>query len=221
MTLPCIIVQTASAGPREIPVKWAGDWLAVHRPVRKKGLSSTACLWSITLKPLGLCASEVSAPLRSVLRLAKLWDSSAADWGFVEINKKAHCWKWKKRFKDDVCRVESGRDPLGPRELSPIERLDSAGTVAEVKAAVAAAMGSPELSAAEQAEPFPVSDVLPADRVKSQDGWLSVRWRGQWWPVPSTGEIETMISDSACDTPDGRQVEPDHPESWLSILALC
>jgi hypothetical protein len=28
------------------------------------------------------------------------------------------------------------------------------------------------------------------------------------------------VMDSCCETPDGRTVEPDHPESWLSILNL-
>jgi len=32
--------------------------------------------------------------------------------------------------------------------------------------------------------------------------------------------VEFWTFDSVCETPDGRTVEPDHPESWLSILRL-
>jgi hypothetical protein len=45
-------------------------------------------------------------------------------------------------------------------------------------------------------------------------------WRGQWWPLPTDTELELWVLDSVCETPDGRTVEADHPESWLSLLNL-
>jgi len=45
-------------------------------------------------------------------------------------------------------------------------------------------------------------------------------WRGKWWQLPTDTELELWVMDSCCETPDGRTVEPDHPESWLSILNL-
>ena len=47
-----------------------------------------------------------------------------------------------------------------------------------------------------------------------------VFWRGQWWLPPTDGMLESWTFDSVCETPDGRTVEPDHPEAWLSILRL-
>lgn len=47
-----------------------------------------------------------------------------------------------------------------------------------------------------------------------------VTWKGQVYDSPSMGDLREWASDSVCDTPDGRQVEPDHPDSWLSIMGM-
>ena len=61
--LPHVItVQTATGGPRQVPTKWAGQWLAVHRPVRRDGLSTAPALWTLTLRPLGLSMGAGRAP---------------------------------------------------------------------------------------------------------------------------------------------------------------
>ena len=216
-----ITVQTATTGPREVPTKWTGDWLAVHRPVRKGGLSAEPALWTVTLHPLGLSGGEVAAPLRAVVALARLWDTAAARWDDVTAAGNASAWRWRDRFRDDVHRVRSGRPPLGPRELTPLEALESAGTAAEVEAAVKAAMGAPALTADEEGEAFPVADVLPADRVRlDPDGWPEVRWARAWWPAPTVGEVHAMALDSVAETPAGVTVEADHPHGWPRLLGL-
>ena len=221
MPCPAITVQTATTGPREVPTKWAGDWLAVHRPVRRYGLSAEPALWTVTLQPLGLSGGEVAAPLRAVVALARLWDTAAARWEDVAEAGNASAWQWRDRFRDDLHRVRSGRPPLGPRELTPLERLESAGTAAEVEAAVRVAMGAPALTADEEAEAFPVGDVLPADRVRlDSDGWPEVRWARQWWPAPTVGEAHAMALDSVAETPAGDTVEADHPHAWPRLLGL-
>ena len=220
MPATMITVQTATSGPRDVPTKWAGRWLAVHRPVRKDGLSTEPALWTVTLRPLGLSGGEVAAPLRAVVPLARLWDTAAARWEDVTAVD-ASAWVWRDRFRNDIRRVVSGRPPLGPRHLTPLERLEAAGSAAEVEAAVAAAMGAPQLTDAEAAEPFPVADVLPADRVRlDPDGWPEVRCARQWWPAPTVGEAQAMALDSVAETPDGQTVEPDEPGSWPRLLGL-
>lgn len=47
-----------------------------------------------------------------------------------------------------------------------------------------------------------------------------VTWRGKDYPSPTTGEVREWVMDSVCETPDGRTVEPDHPDSWLRLLGL-
>ena len=225
-----ITVQTATGGPREVPTKWAGLWLAVHRPVRRDGLSTAPALWTLTLRPLGLSGGELAAPLGAVIAFARLWDTAAARWFDVTSAADASAWQWRERFRDDVARVRSGRPPIGPRELTPAEAIETAGTAAEVAAAVAVAMGAPQLTAAEAAEPYPVADVLPADRVKMgqnwpgcltpDKGWPMVRWARQWWPAPTVGEVHAMALDSVAETPDGRTVESDDPAAWPRLLGL-
>ena len=230
MPCPTITVQTSTGGPREVPTKWAGQWLAVHRPVRRDGLSTAPALWTLTLRPLGLSGGELAAPLPAVVAFARLWDTPAARWDDVTTAADATAWQWRDRFRDDVDRVRRGRPPIGPRALTPTEAIESAGTAAEVAAAVAAAMGAPQLTDAEAAEPFPVADVLPADRVRMgqnwpgrltpEGGWPMVRWARQWWPVPTVGEAHAMALDSVAETPDGRTVEADHPHGWPRLLGL-
>ena len=41
-----------------------------------------------------------------------------------------------------------------------------------------------------------------------------------WYDVPTNEEIEEWTFDSICFTPDDDEVEPDHPDSWLSILGM-
>ena len=41
-----------------------------------------------------------------------------------------------------------------------------------------------------------------------------------WYDVPTLEDIEEYTFDSVCFTPAGDEVEPDHPDSWLSILGI-
>ena len=41
-----------------------------------------------------------------------------------------------------------------------------------------------------------------------------------WYDVPNLEDIEEWTFDFCCPTPAGDYVEPDHPDSWLSILSL-
>lgn len=47
-----------------------------------------------------------------------------------------------------------------------------------------------------------------------------VTWKGREYDPPSLGELREWQSDSVCETPDGEQVEPDHPDSWLILLGM-
>lgn len=57
-----------------------------------------------------------------------------------------------------------------------------------------------------------------AYRIPAYDG--RVTWKGREYDPPTMGELEEWVSDSVCETPDGDTVEPDHPDSWLSILGM-
>ncbi len=51
-------------------------------------------------------------------------------------------------------------------------------------------------------------------------GCYKLQWRGQWIEVPTIEEFTEWTLDSVCPTPDGDIVEPDHPDSWLSLVGL-
>lgn len=219
-TMQTINVQTKDGHARTVPAVWLGQFLAVHRPLSNKnpdGLSNLPRHWSISHHGIGLGAAVgIGIAQRDAIALARLWDSA-----FSEITAEgAREWPLAKRWVDDVRRAEAGRPIIGPRELTPLEALESAGTYAEVSAAVARAMGHTFASDSEAAEQFPAREVIAADRLRDGVDGLELLWRGQWWPVPTLGEVEGWALDSLAETPDGRTVEPDHPESWPHLLGV-
>ena len=58
------------------------------------------------------------------------------------------------------------------------------------------------------------SDGLPSHKYVRIDGEM------EWVEVPQLEELERMMNDGVCESPDGETVEPDHPRSWLSILGV-
>lgn len=85
---------------------------------------------------------------------------------------------------------------------------------------IATAVGHESLSDDDRDQPADCDHLGLATRT-NDDGWPEVRYRGEWHEVPCFGDIEDWIFDvSYCTTPDGRTVEADHPESWLTLLGL-
>lgn len=48
----------------------------------------------------------------------------------------------------------------------------------------------------------------------------AITFKGRTYAVPSMEQIGEWVIDSVCETPEGDCVEPDHPDSWLSLLHL-
>jgi len=77
---------------------------------------------------------------------------------------------------------------------------------------------------AEDEDTHPVNGSVYRDK----QGVLRCYWKPQcteeelegWYDVPTNEEIEEWSFDSVCFTPGDDEVEPDHPDSWLSILGL-
>jgi len=80
------------------------------------------------------------------------------------------------------------------------------------------ALGYEPLTNEEGQEPADTS--LCFHEVEDRGGWPHILWKGNWYPVPTFEEVEEWVFDSVCFTPDEDEVEPDAPESWLSILGL-
>jgi len=43
-------------------------------------------------------------------------------------------------------------------------------------------------------------------------------FKGKQYKIPTIKTLEKWEWNGYCKTPDGRKVEPDHPESWMSLL---
>ena len=107
---------------------------------------------------------------------------------------------------------------------------------------IAQAMGYEPLTASEHNVQYPAEVNFTRDSKSvpfngavycNKQGILRVFWMPQggnyseeyddlvgWYDVPSLEEIEEYTFDSVCLTPAEDEVEPDHPDSWLSILGL-
>jgi hypothetical protein len=79
------------------------------------------------------------------------------------------------------------------------------------------AAAEPAADSADTAGELAARAGLPIDQA---GGVLRIWWRGKFWPAPSDVELDLWTLDSVAETPDGRTVEPDAPDSWLRILRL-
>jgi hypothetical protein len=100
--------------------------------------------------------------------------------------------------------------------------------------AIGAALGYTPVTADDGCAAYPVDTALPAERIRpaadlellgidangAEPGWPFVLWQGEWYPAPTMARVEAWVFDSVVETPDERDVEPDDPDSWLSILGM-
>lgn len=232
-----ITLQTIH-GPQTVTTRWRGKHIAVHRPVRSAepgGVSREPAHWRISHIGTGRGASrELYLPMATAIELAKLWDDAFAS---ITEAGHAHGWPWGERWADDLRRAEAGRPLIGPRDITPSEELETAGTAAQVEAAVRRAMGYSPAAEPEASEQY------PADITKQQTGAGAVRrdpetgelefwWLptggnysdadafslAGWYPVPLLADVETWALGSLAETPCGDSVEPDHPDAWPRLL---
>jgi hypothetical protein len=83
-------------------------------------------------------------------------------------------------------------------------------------------LGKPRLRHPETNKALLMTGDLKVSRPKNSTGFYTWKlfFKGQWFDVPSEAEFQRWTFDSVCETPDGSIVEPDAPESWLSLMAL-
>jgi hypothetical protein len=178
------------AGPATVETVWAGRSLAVHRPHKTDGSAPARGQWTISHAPSGFSAGTFHGPKTDAIRLARLWDTT-----FETVTPEGvRAWQLRDQWAALIRRDVPIHAPLHGPTPSPN---------------------------AHTARPETVRIALNAGRrVRNVAGLWQTFWRGDWWTLPTMAELEWFTFDSVCETPDGRTVEPDNPESWLSILAL-
>ena len=83
---------------------------------------------------------------------------------------------------------------------------------------IAKVVGYTPMTDSEGREPADTS--LCNRKIEIVDGWPHIRFARELCPLPSLEDIEEWVFDSVCLTPAEDEVEPDHPNSWLSILGM-
>ena len=187
-----ITIQTTS-GPRETETRWLGQFLAVHRPCAK---TAQRGLWVISHHRSGLRAACVATNLRAATKLAKAWDLR-----FATLDPKdATAWPERDAWAQAIRETETPAIAKRFAKQQTKRWLDAEFGTGQETAAVLAAQQNYAIDQA--------------------GGTKRVLWRRQFWPLPTDAELQEWSCDSVCETPDGRSVEPDHPESWLRLLGL-
>ena len=187
-----ITIQTTN-GSRETETRWLGQFLAVHNP---NGTEPTRGLWTITHHRSGLRAASVPTNLKAAIKLAKAWDLR-----FATLEPKdAKAWPDREEWAEAIRETETPAIAKRFAKQQTKRWLDAEfGTGQETAAVLAAQAGLP---------------------IAQHGGIKRMKWHRIWWPLPCDAELQQWACDSVCETPDGRSVEPDHPDSWLRLLGL-
>ena len=207
-------IKTLKHGALTVETVWDGVHLCVHRPVLANG-AQVKRQWAITHKASGLLAGLLSCSRETARKLAQLWDQRFGD---LAQAADARQWAFRRGWIDDCDRAQSR--PPHNRLVGPV--LPDCPTSWDIAAAVSLAMGGSlaPSDADDRAEQFPAAETVPADRLRTVAGEVEMLWRGRWWTVPTLGEVEEWALDSVAETPDGRTVEPDAPDSWPHLLGV-
>lgn len=80
--------------------------------------------------------------------------------------------------------------------------------------------GKPRLRHPETNKPLVTNGDIIVGKKDNPLGCLKLQWNGKWIPIPTVDEFMEWTVDSVCPTPDGDIVEPDAPNSWLSLVGL-
>jgi hypothetical protein len=225
----------------EAPARWRGRALAVHPPVNHvRDDKQTRGLWVISGHVHGLMAGTFRGPLRDAIALARLWDDAFAA-ALPETRASAPSlsqWEHARQWSLQVTGAEPATGPGpsaetirtrervaavdgdGAEQFSATPTMTPAGP-GRVRFARRLNNGRERLRNPETGKALRMDGDVAA--FKGSDPLTPVfrlLWRGAWVDVPTTAELMEWSLDGVAETPDGSRVEPDAPESWLSLLGI-
>jgi hypothetical protein len=225
----------------DAPARWRGRALAVHAPVNHvRDGKQTRGLWVISGRVHGLMAGTFRGPLRDAIALARLWDDAFAA-ALPETRVTAPSlaqWEHARQWSLQVTGAEPATGP-GPsaetiRTRECVAAVDGDGgeqfpatptmTPAgpgRVRFARRLNNGRERLRNPETGKALRMDgDVAAFKGSDSLTPVFRLLWRGAWVDVPTTAELMEWSVDGVAETPDGFRVEPDAPDSWLSLLGI-
>ena len=247
ITLRCIAPDQSVPLNVDVVPRWRGRALAVHPPTIDCVPTKQRGLWAISATSCGLGAGTFRGPLRDAIALARLWDDAFADAmaGSTPDNP-ASLKNWSQR-RAWLRQCDRNADPVGPVDPSHPDWMHPRALADAVTAADGD--GAEQFPARPTITPsgpgrVRFSRVLNNGRERLTDpetGKRTVRmtgdvvafkgpdpltpvlrlWFGQrWHDVPTIAQCMEWSFDGVAETPDGSRVEPDAPESWLSLLGV-
>lgn len=230
----------------DVMPRWRGRALAVHPPIVDGVPTKRRGLWSISAPCCGLRAGTFRGPLRDAVALARLWDDAFADaltGSTFDAPTSLRDWPQRQAWSRQCDRFNA---PTGPVDPSDPDWMHPAAVADAVTAADGD--GAEQFPASPTITPsgpgrVRFSRTLNNGRERLTDPETGKRlrmtgdvvafkgadpltpvlrlWFGQrWHDVPSIAQCMEWTFDGVCETPDGSRVEPDAPESWLSLLGI-
>jgi hypothetical protein len=228
----------------EAPARWRGRALAVHAPVNHvRDGKQTRGLWVVTGHVHGLSAGMFRGPLRDAIALARLWDDAFAA-ALPEtrvtapsLSRWEHAQQWLRQLSGDEPATGPGPSAETIRTRERVAAVDGDGaeqfpaTVTlwpvtvrgerRIRLARRLANGRERLRNPETGEPLRMDgDVASFKGPDPLTPVFRLLWCGVWVDVPTTAELMEWSLDGVAETPTGARVEPDAPNSWLSLLGI-
>ena len=242
--VPTTFDRTVNAQPR-----WQGRALSVHPPVVDGLATLTRGVWAITHTVSGLRAGTFHGTLKRAIALARVWDGAFAD-ALANQTAPLSLADWPQRaawqaqcsgasavvgpvpadhpdFKVTHQRngapilSETARDDDGAEQFPATPTLWPT-TPGKMRFARTLPNGRARLRHPETNKPVKMNGDVAAFRNPANPlvPVLKLWFAGRWFDVPTTDDLMGWSLDGACETPDGRIVEPDAPTSWLSLLGV-
>jgi hypothetical protein len=225
----------------EAPARWRGRALCVHAPVNHvRDGKQTRGVWAITGHVHGLSAGMFRGPLRDAIALARLWDDAFAAAlpetraSAPSLSRWEHARQWSLQLNGaepatgpgpsaDAIRTRervAAVDGDGAEQFPATPTMTPAGP-GRVRFARRLNNGRERLRNPETGEPLRMDGDIAS--FKGPDPLTPVfrlLWCGVWVDVPTVAELMEWSLDGVAETPTGARVEPDAPNSWLSLLGI-
>ena len=230
--------------------RWRGRALAVHPPVRDGRADVARGVWTITHPPSGLRAGTSHGTLKRAIALARAWDSAFADAvGDAVVAPSLRAWSQRFAWMRQCDGTSAVVGPVPNDHADHAERVaptpptlptltnddaDGAGdqfpatttvwptTPGRARFARTLPNGRARLRHPETNKPVRMDGDCAAFRNPANPmvPTLKLWFHGVWHDVPTTDACMRWTLDGVCETPDGRMVECDHPDAWLSLLGV-
>lgn len=238
------LTVTTKTGSVTISAVWCGDCLAVHAPIKDNAAIVSRGLWVISDQVSGLSAGVFRGSKVDAIKLAKLWDTAFKDalqTNGGNLSKWGQSRVWGLQLQGDLPRTgpvarnhpdflitdaHTYREPVTASDGDGGEQFPATITISKGSQSgkvrfSGSVCGRPRLRNPETGAPVRMNgDCAAFNGPDPLTPVFKLWFRGAWYVVPTVAQIMEWTLDSIVESPDGCRVEPDAPESWLSLLGL-